>query len=102
MRLPLPISIASRDGSSNKDERMVNCLGEKDVDQVYGSVRPGLAAGAATATTTNGQGVVNWNGTMFAIYSAKYYLPSGAVMGSGVALPNASSTLMFDFTQSTT
>ncbi len=81
---------------------MVNVLGEKRGQAVYGAVRPGLSSGAATATTTNGQGVIDWNGTLIAIYSGQLYKPVGSVMGSGTALPSASTTAMFDFVQSTT
>ncbi len=76
MRLPLPVSIASRDGSSDKDERLVNCLGEKEDEQIFAAVRPGLTEVADT--TGSGKGLVDWNGQLIAMYGTTVYSASGS------------------------
>ena len=101
MRLSLNFSVDSRDGSSTKDARLTNVLIEKDEGEPISAVRPGLTLNASNGAS-NGQGLVNFNGTLIAIQSGLLYKPSGGAFGSSTALPSASTTLMFDFTQSPT
>ena len=53
MRLPLAQDIDSRDGTSNRDERLTNVLGEDNNGQQMATLRPGLAT-VATATGAGG------------------------------------------------
>ena len=102
MRLPLVSPVDSRDGSADKDSRSTNVLIEQDDGVNFACVRPAIVANAATATATNGQGLVNFAGDVVAIYSGKYYLPAAGVMGSGTTLTSASTSAQFDFAESTT
>lgn len=66
MRLSLAPDADSRDGSSNKDERMTNVLSENDEGVTLACVRPGLAT-IATATGAGG-GEANFNGTLISVF----------------------------------
>lgn len=102
MRIDFEIDIDSRDGSSAKDARLTNMLVETGRTNRMAGVRPGITQYAATGTAAAGQGLVCFNGTFCAIYGGQLYKPSGASVGTGVALTSASVTAMFDFTQSPT
>lgn len=68
MRLPLTSDIESRDGISNRDERLTNTLLEKDEGVNYAVVRPALET-VATASG-NGNGVVDFFGTLISVYGS--------------------------------
>ena len=59
MRLPLVPEIDSRDGTSNKDERLTNALSETDEGVTLAVVRPGLVFEAEG--TGVGGGLVAYN-----------------------------------------
>ena len=59
MRLPLASEIDSRDGTSNKDERLTNTLSENDEGVVLACVRPGLATIATASGAGGGETVFN-------------------------------------------
>lgn len=92
MRLPLAFEIDSRDGTSNRDERMTNCLSEDDEGVTLAVVRPGLAT-IATATGAGG-GAVNFNDVLITVF--------GTTLGSG-STPSTIATVVagsYDFAQS--
>jgi hypothetical protein len=66
MRLPIALDIDSRDGSSNKDERLTNVLGEDNEGQQMATLRPGLST-IATASGAGG-GAVNFNDVLITVY----------------------------------
>ena len=59
MRLPLVPDIDSRDGSSDKDERLTNVLSESDEGVTLACVRPGLATIATASGAGGGETVFN-------------------------------------------
>jgi hypothetical protein len=73
MRLQLVSDIDSRDGSSNKDERLTNALAEKDGKAVYACIRPGLNQVATESGV--GNGLTCFGGTLISVY--------GTVLGYG-------------------
>ena len=92
MRLNLASEIDSRDGASNKDERLTNVLGEDNNGHQMATVRPGLAT-IATASGAGG-GAVNFNDVLITVF--------GTTLGSG-ATPSTISTVVagsYDFCQS--
>lgn len=92
MRLQLVSEIDSRDGSSNKDERLTNVLSEVDEGAVLACVRPGLAA--ISTASGNGNGVVDFQGVLISVF--------GATAGFG-AIPSTIGTVdngATDFAQS--
>ncbi len=92
MRLPLVPEIDSRDGSSNKDERMTNMLSETDEGVTLAVLRPGLAT-IATASGA-GCGEVNFNDVLITVY--------GTTLGFGTT-PSTIGTVVagsYDFCQS--
>lgn len=66
MRIPLAGEIDSRDGSSNKDERLTNVLGEDNNGQQMATVRPGLAA-VVTASGAGGN-LTTFNGVLVSVF----------------------------------
>lgn len=94
MRLPLVTPLVSRDGTSNKDGRMTNVLAE-DGGRIA-AVRPALQI-ATSATSGNGQGLVDFNGTLLSVYGAslKSTIPYGPVGGDFV---RGSTSPTFQFT----
>lgn len=68
MRLPLVSNIDSRDGTADKDERLTNTLLEKDEGVDYVALRPALET-VATASG-NGNGVVDFFGTLISVYGS--------------------------------
>lgn len=71
MRYPLITPLASRDGTVDKDEHLVNCFGEQDDETKETRVikRAGLDEGNAVLTGPDiyGQGLFNYDGYWFAI-----------------------------------
>ena len=92
MRLQLASDIDSRDGTSSKDERLTNMLGEDNNGQQMATLRPGLAT-IATASGAGG-GEVNFNDVLITVF--------GTTLGSGTT-PTTISTVVagsYDFAQS--
>lgn len=71
MRVPLITPLASRNGTVEKDERLVNCYGEQDVVTKETRVikRAGIDEGDAMLTGPDiyGQGIFNYDGYVFAV-----------------------------------
>ncbi len=92
MRLPLVSDIDSRDGTSNKDERLTNVLSEIDEGVTYATVRPALES--VSSNSGNGNGLVNFEGVLISVF--------GATAGFG-ATPSTIGTVVagsYDFCQS--
>lgn len=66
MRLPLATDITSRDGTLAKDSLMKNAYSEKVGEELDVFKRPGLAQ-AYDLGEGQGQGLVSWKGTFFAV-----------------------------------
>lgn len=75
MRLPLAGEIDSRDGSSNKDERLTNMLGEDNNGQQMATVRPGLAA-IVTASGAGGS-LTTFNGSLVSVFGTTVGIGEG-------------------------
>lgn len=73
MRLPLTFEIDSRDGTSNRDERLTNVLSETDEGTELAVLRPGLAA-VVTASGAGGN-LTTFNGTLVSVF--------GTTVGTG-------------------
>jgi len=65
MRIPLVTEVDTRDGSSNKDERLTNMLAEKD-SELMACVRPGL--NTLLASSGNGNGLMCFNGQITHVF----------------------------------
>jgi hypothetical protein len=92
MRLQLASDIDSRDGTSSKDERLTNVLGEDNNGQQMATLRPGLAT-IATASGAGG-GAVNFNDVLITVF--------GTTLGSG-STPSTIATVVtgsYDFAAS--
>lgn len=92
MKLPLVSEIESRDGTSDKGERMTNVLYETDEGVTLAVVRPGLAT-IVTASGAGG-GEVNFNDILITVF--------GTTLGFGPT-PSTIGTVaagMYDFCQS--
>ena len=92
MRLPLIPDVDSRDGSSNKDARLTNCLAEQDDNGPVATLRPGLST-IATASG-NGNGATNFDAVLITVY--------GTTLGFGTT-PTTIGTVAagtYDFCQS--
>ena len=84
MRLPLASEIDSRDGVSDKDERLTNVLSETDEGVTLAVVRPGLAT-VATASGAGG-GAVNFNDVLISVYGTTLgFGPTPSTIGTVVA-----------------
>lgn len=72
MRVPLITPLAARDGTVEKDERLVNCFGEQDIETKTTMVikRAGIDEGDAVISGNDiyGQGLFNYDGYLFAIF----------------------------------
>ena len=91
MRIPLASEPDSRDGTSNKDERLTNVLGEDNNGQQMATVRPGLAT--IVAASGAGGGVVNFSDVLISVF--------GTTLGSGAG-PSTIATVtagLYDFAQ---
>ena len=92
MRLPLVISLDSRDGSANKDARQTNVLAEDDEGGALACVRPGLQT-LSTATGV-GSGLTCFGGVAISVF--------GTTLGYGET-PTTVATVAtgdYDFCQS--
>lgn len=92
MRVHLVPDIDSRDGTSNRDERLTNVLSETDEGVTLACVRPGVVAVATSSG--NGNGLTNFAGTLISVF--------GATAGFG-ATPSTIGTVgsgVTDFAQS--
>lgn len=96
MRIPAVTEVDSRDGSSNKDERLTNMLAEKD-SELMACVRPGLNAYATTAG--NGNGITCFGGTLVSVYGANIGVPGGDVIEPTEALSTITGYYIFHGTQ---
>lgn len=92
MRIPLAAELDSRDGTSNKDERLTNVLSENDEGTTLAIVRPGLAT-IATASGAGG-GEVSFNGVLITVFGTALGFGATPVSISTVAAGN------YDFAQS--
>lgn len=72
MRVPLITPLAARDGTVEKDERLVNCFGEQDIETKTTMVikRAGIDEGDAVISGNDiyGQGLFSYDGYLFAIF----------------------------------
>lgn len=92
MRLNLVHEIDSRDGTSNRDERLTNVLSENDEGTTLAVVRPGLATIATTSGA--GGGEVAFNGVLITVFGTTLGFGATPVSISTVAAGN------YDFAQS--
>lgn len=91
MRYPLITPLASRDGTVDKDEHLVNCFGEQDDETKETRVikRAGIDEGDAVISGNNvyGQGLFNYDGYLFAmiddILGYWVYVSGGTMYGGG-------------------
>lgn len=91
MRYPLVTPLASRDGSTNKDERLVNAYAEQDYETKETSVfkRAGIDEGDAVISGPDmyAQGVFNYDGYLFAmigdVLGYWVYVGGGSAYGGG-------------------
>lgn len=84
MRLQLASEIDSRDGTSNRDERMTNMLSETDEGVTLAVLRPGLAT-IATASGA-GCGEVNFNDVLITVYGTTLgFSPTPSTIGTVAA-----------------
>jgi hypothetical protein len=90
MRIPLVPDADSRDGTSNKDERLTNVLVEQD-SVMLACVRPGL--NTISANSGAGSGVVCFSGTLISVF--------GTALGHGNTPASISTVVngMYDFAQ---
>jgi len=65
MRIPAVTEVDTRDGSSNKDERLTNMLAEKD-SELMACVRPGL--NTMLASSGDGNGLMCFNGQIMHVF----------------------------------
>ena len=89
MRIPLAGELDSRNGTSNRDERLTNVLSETDEGVTLATVRPGLAA-VVTASGAGGS-LTTFNGSLVSVF--------GTVVGIGEG-PTSVGTVVagqFDF-----
>ncbi len=89
MRLPLVLSIDSRDGAANKDERLTNVLVQKDEEVQLACIRPGL--GTISSNSGNGNGLIEMDKVLISVF--------GTTVGAGPT-PTSVGTVLnaaFDF-----
>ena len=86
-RLPLVVTMESRDGTFTKDSRLVNCYVETNTaKELWIRKRPGLTV-AVTTVTSSGRGVFNWLGDVYAIFDGTLFR-NGVSVGSGLNQAN--------------
>lgn len=84
MRLPLASEIDSRDGTSNKDERLTNVLGEDNNGVQMATLRPGLATIASASGA--GGGAVNFQDVLITVYGTTLgFSPTPSTIGTVAA-----------------
>ena len=76
MRLNVVPSISTKDGVSNKNARLTNCLKEVKKSGDMAVIRPGLVLDAVASGV--GNGLVSFNGELVSVY--------GATLGRGLAI----------------
>jgi Phage stabilisation protein. len=82
-RLPLVVKTSNRDGTFNKDARLVNCYLETDEQgELWLYKRAGLIE-ALDVGTNPGQGVFYWDGDVYSIFN-------GSLFRNGVSVPGGS------------
>lgn len=87
-RLPLVVVTSNRDGTVDKDARLVNCYievtkeGELDIYK-----RPGLASQSVVADGEIGRGVYFWKGSVYSIFGDTLYR-DGLSVGTGLDTTN--------------
>lgn len=88
-RMPLVVSAANRDTSTEKDGRLVNCFLETDpeTDDIYIIKRPGLLRNAVVNANAAGMGVFNWKGNIYSIFGGVLY-KNGAQVATGLDTTN--------------
>lgn len=88
MRIPLITDTDSRDGSSNKDERLTNVLVEIDAEKLA-CLRPGL--NSISSNSGAGNGAVCFQGTLISVF--------GTTLGHGNTPASISTVVngMYDF-----
>ncbi len=96
MKLPLASPLDSRDGTANKDARQTNVLLDNEDNVITAQVRPGLSTGATT--TGAGNGLVEFNGVLMAIYGTNFDKYNAGTLTSLGTVPSG----FYDFVQSTT
>ena len=91
MRVPLITPLAARDGTVEKDERLVNCFGEQDIETKTTMVikRAGIDEGDAVISGNDiyGQGLFNYDGYLFMMFGDVLgfwvYVGGGTMYGGG-------------------
>lgn len=83
MRLPVVHQISTKDGTSNKNSRLTNCLRETTKTADKAVIRPGLALSASASGV--GRGVVRFNNQLVSVY--------GTTLGAGIVETGASGVL---------
>ena len=69
MRLPLVPKLSTKDGSSDSNGRMTNMLvNTTSIGVSHAEVRPALALQESTESPAQGNGIVDFNGTLLSIY----------------------------------
>ena len=71
MRLPVVPSISTKDGTSNRNARLTNCLKESKKSGDMAVIRPGLET--AAESTGNGNGLVVFNNELMSVYGSVFY-----------------------------
>ena len=99
MRIPLAVNLESRDGSLDKDSRMVNCYAEVKSGVAYIATRPGLLQ-KLDLTAGNGNGMFCWGGTFYAAKGATLAQgPTVDPVADGTAWSNLSNPPQTNTTQ---
>lgn len=81
-RLPLVIIQSNRDGTLNKDARLVNCYleatqeGEANIFK-----RPGITQTSVVSANEVGNGVFFWNGDVYSVFGSVFYRNGAVVSG---------------------
>ena len=84
MRLPVVPPISTKDGLSNKNARLTNCLKEVKKGGEKAVVRPGLVLDAVASGV--GHGLVAFNNELISVYGATLGLNTEAAAGSVVSV----------------
>lgn len=82
-RLPLIVTTRNRGRTFNKDSRLVNCYLETDEQgELWVYKRPGTSQAASLGAAV-GQGLFNWQGDVYSIFSGTLYR-NGVSVGTGL------------------
>lgn len=84
MRLPITPQLSTKEGTSNKNARLTNCLKESKKTGDKAVVRPGLVPDAQASGV--GNGLVAFNGELVSVYGATLGLNTAEAAGSGVSV----------------